>query len=384
MGLGKMIGLWSGAKPSRNTLSWYKLPILIALVSLAGCQTPYQQKGLTGGFSDHVIDKQTVHVQFSGNGLTSREKVERYFLYRCAEVTDQAGYRYFTVLPKIAMGSSQEVMAVRGNGFDHSMMRKMKGQSTTTIITVTGASGTHWKEDATIRMFNSDAVISTPVVGWDAREVLSILEPYIKSAGSIESGMPRAWVYGAHMAKRPYADLFPTGRAPSLDTAQSVTSPVERIQDDLHEDHRATSGVDASGTHDTGVRSAAQSPLTTTIPSNSPNAGQTELPTVHRGVSSGVETVIAAHADWDMLCKPAGAAPAITVLDASQHGSLQVKQGQFVARGANLPSTCPSGMVYGTQIFYTPNPGFRGADRLRYEVVTSTGRFTRVVEIAVE
>ncbi|KQR78708.1 hypothetical protein ASG35_09970 [Burkholderia sp. Leaf177] len=384
MSSGKLIGLWSGVTPSRNKFSWRKLSILIVLVSLAGCQTPYQQKGFTGGFSDRVIDKQTVHVEFSGNGLTSREKVERYFLYRCAEVTDQAGYRYFVVLPKIAMGSSQAVMAVRGNGFDHSMMLKMKGHSTTRIVAAAGPPVTHWKEDATIRMFNGDAVISNSIVGWDAREVLSILEPYVKSAGAIEGGMPKAWVFGAHMAKRPYAELFPTSRLPSVATAQLVTPPAERSQSDFNEDQRTTSGFDASETQDTRVGPAVQSPFTTTIAKNTPAAGQTELPTVRRDVSSEVETMIAAHADWDMQCKPAGAAPAVTVLDASRHGLLEVRVGQFVAQGVNLPSTCSGGVVYGTQIFYTPNAGFHGIDSLRYAVVTAKGRFTRVVEMKVE
>jgi hypothetical protein len=68
-----------------------------------GCSTPYQPDGLSGGYSDNRIDSNTMSVEFRGNGYTSKRKVEMYLLYRCAEVTRDAGYDYF-----IALNSSTE------------------------------------------------------------------------------------------------------------------------------------------------------------------------------------------------------------------------------------------------------------------------------------
>jgi hypothetical protein len=69
---------------------------------LAACETatPYQPApagSRSGGFgySDYRID--TVHwrVSFSGNGVTSREIVEKYLLYRAAELTLEQGFEWF-------------------------------------------------------------------------------------------------------------------------------------------------------------------------------------------------------------------------------------------------------------------------------------------------
>jgi hypothetical protein len=62
----------------------------------AGCATPYQQKGIAGGYSDTRIGRDTVLISFKGNGYTSKERVQLYLLYRCAEVTRQYGYDYLS------------------------------------------------------------------------------------------------------------------------------------------------------------------------------------------------------------------------------------------------------------------------------------------------
>jgi hypothetical protein len=113
-------------------------------------------------------------------------------------------------------------------------------------------------------------------------------------------------------------------------------------------------------------------------------SGGNQLPTAQRQVLSGTPTMIAAHANWSDLCNPDASAPSISVLDWSQHGSIEIRQGGFTAPSGNPTNSCSNGKIYGTQVFYSPQRGFHGADRIRYEVVSSTGRFTRVVEIAVE
>jgi hypothetical protein len=68
------------------------------LIPLAGCATAYQRENITGGYSDFRLDETTYRVRFKGNNYTSRDQVERFLLYRCAEVTAQRGYDYFVLV----------------------------------------------------------------------------------------------------------------------------------------------------------------------------------------------------------------------------------------------------------------------------------------------
>jgi hypothetical protein len=74
--------------------------ILSSSLLLAGCATPYRSNGLMGGYSNIKLSKDMYKVSFQGNGYTNSEKVENYLLYRCAELTNNSGYRYFIILEK--------------------------------------------------------------------------------------------------------------------------------------------------------------------------------------------------------------------------------------------------------------------------------------------
>ena len=68
--------------------------------ALAGCATPtpYQPAPpgrSTYGYSNYRIDDTHWRVSFAGNSLTSRETVEKYLLYRAAELTLEQGYDWF-------------------------------------------------------------------------------------------------------------------------------------------------------------------------------------------------------------------------------------------------------------------------------------------------
>jgi hypothetical protein len=76
-----------------------------ACLALAACTTatpyqPYQPGGMSssaGGFSEQRIGADRFRITFSGNSLTSRETVERYLLFRSAEVTLAEGYDWFSL-----------------------------------------------------------------------------------------------------------------------------------------------------------------------------------------------------------------------------------------------------------------------------------------------
>ena len=76
------------------------LTAMLALTALVACAkpTPYQAAELNGfGYSEQAIGKDQYRIGFNGNGITTRETVDRYLRYRAAELTDENGFDYFIV-----------------------------------------------------------------------------------------------------------------------------------------------------------------------------------------------------------------------------------------------------------------------------------------------
>jgi hypothetical protein len=67
-------------------------------VILTSCATPYQEQSFTGGFSVKELRPDVVRVSFGGNGYTTRETVQVYWLNRCAELALEKGFAGFEIL----------------------------------------------------------------------------------------------------------------------------------------------------------------------------------------------------------------------------------------------------------------------------------------------
>ena len=89
-----MTHCWSAEKVTRLM----RAGLVAMLIPLAGCATAYQYEKATGGYTNFPLAETTYRVRFKGNNYTSRDKVEKFLLYRCAELTDQLGYDHFIVL----------------------------------------------------------------------------------------------------------------------------------------------------------------------------------------------------------------------------------------------------------------------------------------------
>ena len=79
----------------------------VGAMALSACETatPYQPLGVrgthaSGGFYETQIETNRFRVGFRGNSLTSRDRVERYLLYRAADLTVQRGYDWFTAVDR--------------------------------------------------------------------------------------------------------------------------------------------------------------------------------------------------------------------------------------------------------------------------------------------
>ena len=82
------------------------LMAMAGALALAGCTTatPYRpasaQAGDRTGYSDYRIAADRYRVSFSGNSMTSRETVERYLLFRAAELTLERGFDTFVMVQR--------------------------------------------------------------------------------------------------------------------------------------------------------------------------------------------------------------------------------------------------------------------------------------------
>jgi hypothetical protein len=87
-----------------------------AILMLGACTTatPYQPLSSSarsgGGYSDEKIEEDRYRVTFSGNSMTSRETVERYLLFRAAELTRQRGYDWFAMADRATERRSNTVV----------------------------------------------------------------------------------------------------------------------------------------------------------------------------------------------------------------------------------------------------------------------------------
>lgn len=74
-----------------------RIMALSGALLLAGCATPYQRTGATGGFSETRLQENVFTVNFRGNGHCGRERAQDFAMLRCAEVTLDNGFLFFTI-----------------------------------------------------------------------------------------------------------------------------------------------------------------------------------------------------------------------------------------------------------------------------------------------
>ena len=71
---------------------------LICGLWLSACATTYQSHGWTGGYSDHQISPVVWNVVYSGNGYTTAETVQTFWLFHASEFTLAHGFAGFRIL----------------------------------------------------------------------------------------------------------------------------------------------------------------------------------------------------------------------------------------------------------------------------------------------
>lgn len=144
--------------------------VLLILIAgfLSACATSYQKQGFSGGYDDMKLGQDMYQVSFKGNGYTRSDKVQKYFLRRCAELTVEQGYDFFAFVNQEAE-SSQQNLGTTYNGTvpqNYYGGYNYSGTANTTTVTRHGRTGV-------IKMFKSG---TQPPVAMEAREILKGFE----------------------------------------------------------------------------------------------------------------------------------------------------------------------------------------------------------------
>lgn len=141
------------------------LSLILVSGLLSACATSYQPQGYSGGYTDMKLGKDIYQVSFKGNGYTGSDRVNRFFLRRCAELTQQQGYEYFALVNQEAEANQQitgtnyngTATSNYGGGYNYS------GTMNTTTITRHGRTGV-------IKLFKEG---TQPPVAYEAKEILN-------------------------------------------------------------------------------------------------------------------------------------------------------------------------------------------------------------------
>lgn len=181
---------------------------------LAGCQTAYQPRGMTGGYEEQKLDEDMYRVSFHGNGNTPRGAVLKYFLYRCAELTLERGFAYFELYSPGRAQARSEARFVRAGASEPVDPPVQVAQYTTYTITT-------WSASAIVRMYPRDLMATAPTL-FSALEVTSML------AADVRSGAPSADIPAKFRAVEGQFPVLPeerakaraAGPAPSADAVQ--------------------------------------------------------------------------------------------------------------------------------------------------------------------
>ena len=75
-----------------------KLAVVLVMLLLSACATPYGKYGITGGYNDSRIDENTFSISVTANGFTNQQTASMHALYRAAELTAENEYDYFVIV----------------------------------------------------------------------------------------------------------------------------------------------------------------------------------------------------------------------------------------------------------------------------------------------
>ena len=158
-----------------------KVFILLTIsLLLYACETPYQKNEWYrgGGYSEFPLGKDIVKIIFTGDTNTSKETVEKYLLYRCAEYTLSKHYTFFEILEK-EMEIGEKTYHYPGKAHAKKVIKDGREHIITHYEPATTNKVIYYKGLATIKLYRQKPQNNQSNIH-SAYELRKLLEPYIK------------------------------------------------------------------------------------------------------------------------------------------------------------------------------------------------------------
>jgi hypothetical protein len=164
---------------------------LLAVTMLTSCASTYHKNApFIGGYGETKIDDSHYVVYYNGNNKNSEDHVSDFWLYRCAQLTIEKGFTYFSIEP--ITGSMNKTGFIPDQG-GHAYAAVLDGNADGHAIDVHGGGGgggVIFIPGGTIVIWRSRAIVAmygdTPPqrkIVLRAQSVVDLLADYIKTNG---------------------------------------------------------------------------------------------------------------------------------------------------------------------------------------------------------
>ncbi len=171
----------------------------LAVLGLSACATPYGKEGLTGGYSEKQLSPDIWRVTFGGNGFTTQETVQTFWLYRSANLTLEQGFQGFKILSDMRFSAAEA-----NSNICH-------GSAPVYVPIYTGGGPTGFNMSGDIQLLKAPVDHKPPKV-FDAQRLKDEIEPYIngKKCANLLTGNEGSGNVCPHV----HTYLFPDGEKP--------------------------------------------------------------------------------------------------------------------------------------------------------------------------
>jgi hypothetical protein len=168
---------------------------LALILGLLSCASPYSHNVGFGGYTEVRLDASHYRVRYDGNGFTDKARVWYYWLHRCAALTKEQGFTYFTLesgkgakearLPRSGDPGGFHLASYRGPSVDRFRRRqghlcRVGGHTTYLYTPGYRTNVTTWHSNAIVAMIND---IPDNTIVLEVKSILEDLGPFVATGG---------------------------------------------------------------------------------------------------------------------------------------------------------------------------------------------------------
>lgn len=155
------------------------LGVALSAAVLGGCASAYGPSNWTGGYSESPVSADVWWVRFGGNGYTTQETVQTYWLFHCADFALSKGYAGFQILTPVDL-SRLDLRTGPPGASANIVKTGTRGGGGHTVVIYGGGGAAVYKPSigAQIRLLKAP-IVRIPGRVFDAVALKTMLEPHV-------------------------------------------------------------------------------------------------------------------------------------------------------------------------------------------------------------